>query len=311
MTETAEAPMVGHNSKAVLELIEDEPGAIYDSPALLDDLLAEIDRAIEEHPIDLSTDRGRKAIASLAASISRRKSSIEDAGLARTEDWRKKTAAVNALKRRAGDELSARRDKARKPLSDWEAEEKARGERIVSQIEIIEAAGIIEATLTVEKIDARLAHLATIEITEEAFGEYAARAQAAWRRSHAALTDARPMIEQREKEQAELAELRREREARQAEDARKAAEEAKEREIEAARAEAAEKAAAVERARREHEEALAKAEADRRSRDYAHREKVRGEAHAALQETGLGPKQATKVLDAIIAGAIPHIEIKF
>lgn len=314
MTESTEAPApIGHNSGTVLELVENDPGIIYSQPSLLDDLLAEIEKKIEEREIDLSSDKGRKEVTALSASISRRKASIEEAGLAKTEAWRKATKAVNDLKKLVSEKLGDLRDKARAPLTTWEDEQKERGERIAEQIAWLEETSVVPLDATVAQIDDRIAALARAkdQITEENFGEYLARAQAAYNRASATLADARPRIAQAEKDREELAALRKEREDRAAAEKAKADQEARDKETEAAKADAAAKAAQAERDRLAKEEADKKAEADLRARDFQNRCRVLEAAGVALVEIGIPKNKVQPLLAAIAEGKVPHVSIQF
>lgn len=312
-----EAPAaIGHNSGSVLEMIENDPGAIYDSPGLLDDLLAEIRKQIDEREVDLTTKKGREAVTGLSSSISRRKASIEEAGKARTEEWRKRTAAVNAIKKRAEDELGTLRDLARAPLNKWEKEQKERDDRIAAQIEWLDRAGNIPVGASLADVDKALEGLARAkeQITEENFGEFTARALNAYRKAHDTLSEARPRIEKDEADRAELAALRAEREAE--EKAKREAEAARLREEQEKLVAESAAARAKEEAERERlrAEAAQKAEADRRARDFENRERVKGEILDALT-TGHGlvgsRASASRIFEAIAEGKIPHVTIEF
>lgn len=112
------------------------------------------------------------------------------------------------------------------------------------------------------------------------------------------------------KREAEAA-ARREQEARDAE-ARRQVEEAE------ARAREAERAAAAERQRIADLEAAQKAAADaeaqekaRREADIAHREQVIDAAAEAIAKLGLTKKLATAVVNAVAAGNVPNMEVRF
>ncbi len=308
------APGMGHNKGPILEIVEANPGIIYEDPEALDDLIAALKGEIDVREIDLSTTKGREAIAGMAAMISRRKVSIEEAGKARTEEWRKKTAAVNAIKKKAEEELSELRDLARSPLTKWEKEKKDRDDKIARSIERLDSASVIPAGTTSAQIESLIARLeeAKARITEEEFGEFTARAMNAWRKALDAASEALPKIRQEEADREELAKLRAEREARdraarEAEEASRLAEQTKLTEEAAA-------ARALEEAQREKDRlaAIEREEQIRRARDFEHRSKIKEDAVIALREVcDLPLRKAEKLFDAIAEGKIPNAYIQF
>jgi colicin import membrane protein len=345
-SETSDLPAaaIGHNSIPAGEMVEADPSVIYREKGVLEALLAEVDASIEEHPKDLTTEKGRKAIASLAASIARKKGPIVDAGLTLTEGWRKQTAAVNLIKKYVETEFDKRRDLARKPLDEWETKDKERRDRIAGVIDQIDALGNIPPGATVENIEDSLAALKTIDITEADFGEFAARAQASWRKAHGLLTDARDRAEQADKERKELEELRAEKAQRDQEEQDRedklAAEAAEQQRIADAATEAADKVRReaqseiddakkraddaqreLDRIKEENDKAekdrlAAKAKADKeeadRAADQEHRSLImRAATEAIIEHGGIGEDRAKKIVLAIAAGSVPHTSIKF
>ena len=108
--------------------IKPEQAPVLFSPNGLDAFLEQIKQAVNEVP-DLSTDKGRKRIASLAAQVSRSKTAIEKPG---REYLKRLKAAVKPAEqeiKRFVDECDALRDATRQPLTEWEAEQ----ERIAAE----------------------------------------------------------------------------------------------------------------------------------------------------------------------------------
>jgi hypothetical protein len=101
-----------------------------DGGAQIDPILARIEAEVRSHAPDVTTDKGRKAIASLAYKVSQSKTALDNAGKKLTEDQKQAIAAVDAARKKIRDRLDALRDEARKPLTDWESAEDARAERI-------------------------------------------------------------------------------------------------------------------------------------------------------------------------------------
>ncbi len=338
---------IGHNSIAIGEMVKEEPSIIFRDEAALPALLKEIEGEIDALPVNLDTDSGRKAIASLAYSISTRKTPIVAAGKALTEDWRKQTAAVNVLKSKVEEEFDKLRDKARAPLTKWEQAEKAREERVATALIVFDKAPIVPAGATVEEVDHIIAQVEAVVI-DGAFRESKDRATTAKATALAKLAEARAAIVQAEAEREELEKLRAERQEREkaaqaAEEKRLAEEEerqriaaAERRAVEAAEAKVkAEADAAIAAERRKAEEAaqalsdeqrrqreakaaeearvVAQAAEDaRRQADIEHRGNVmRAAKEALIEHGGIGEATAKKIVLAIVAGTIPAVTLKF
>lgn len=337
---------IGHNSASYLQMIEADPAIVYRDDDALPGLAAEIEALIAAASGDVGTKKGREAIASLAHSISRRKTPILDAGKRLTEDWRKKTAEVNGRKSQVERDLDALRDKARAPLDAWEAAEKARiakTDAAMSRFRYLMKPPIGHTTV---EFDADIAAVEAIEITDD-FGDQRDAAEDLKVEALTALRAGRAAFVKAEAEREELARLRaaeeerqraeREAEAKRAQEAaeaeriataeRRAAEQAEARvkaEQEAAlaaerrKAQEAQDALAAEQRRQaeakaaEERAAAAKAAADaERAADIAHRGKIMGEAKTALMTLDLDEAKAKQIVLAICAGTIPHTRISF
>lgn len=185
----------------------------------LDELLARIRQETATIVPDVSTAGGRKEIASLAYKIARSKTTIDDAGKTLVAEWKAKSAAVDAARKKARDYLDTLKDEVRKPLDEWEAEQ-ARLER--------EAAKKAED----ERKAAEAARLAEIEAREREIREreeaIAARERAEAQRVAAEKADRER--QEREERIRQEAEAKAQRDAREAiERAAREAEEAKDR----------------------------------------------------------------------------------
>lgn len=337
---------IGHNSASYLQMIEADPAIVYRDGEALPGLIAEIDALIAAASGDVGTKKGREAIASLAHSISRRKTPILDAGKKLTEDWRKKTAEVNATKSEVEKKFDALRDKARAPLAAWEDAEKARVAKIEQAMSNLRYMMKPPIGHTTAEFDIDIAAVEGIEITDD-FGDQRDAAEDLKVEALTALRAGRAAFVKAEAERAELARLRaaeeerqraeREAEAKRAQEAaeaeriaaaeRRAAEEAEARvkaEQEAAlaaerrKAQEAQDALAAEQRRQaeakaaDERAAAAKAEADAaRAADIAHRGKIMGEAKTALMTLELDEAKAKQIVLAVCAGSIPHINISF
>lgn len=92
----------------------------------LDLIIAKIEAEVKSVVLDISTEEGRKQIASLAYKVARSKTALDTMGKGLTEEWKAKAGAVDAERKRMRDRLDAIRDEVRAPLTAWEDQEKAR-----------------------------------------------------------------------------------------------------------------------------------------------------------------------------------------
>ncbi|RIJ15994.1 hypothetical protein D1227_06215 [Henriciella mobilis] len=331
----ADTATIGHNSAAVGEMLAEDPALIFRDPSMLDALVREIEGEIEAREIDTETDKGRKAIASLAYSIARRKAALDDAGKALNEDHRKAINAVDAVRRDLRDRLDSLKTTARKPLDEWEAAEEKR------KMAIDRARSIFRGALghfdTIEAVERMREQVQSLIVTEEVFGVQYETAAAEQKRALESLNEQDARIDREINERAELEKLRAEKEERERAEREKAKKEAAEKaeaeRIECERKKAADEAAEAER--RKHEAALeeerrkseaAQAELDRQKRereqeaaakakreaDQAHRSKIMTAAKEAIMEHGgIGEDRAKKIVLAIVAGSVPNVEVRF
>lgn len=281
----------------------------------LDSLLTRIRQETVTMVTDVTTVAGRKEIASLAYKVARSKTAIDDAGKELVADWKKKSAEVDAARKKARDYLDGLRDEVRKPLDDWEAEQDRIEAEKLAEIQRQKA----------EEEAARLAELerreAEIRAKEEAFRktEEEARAKAAAEqaeRDRVAREDAiRAEAEAKAKRDAEEAVRAAERAAQEAQEReRLAAERAEQEKAEAVRqAELKAQREAEERERaRLAEEARVKAEEERKAANKAHQQRINKAAVAALiQYAGLDEETAKKVVIAIATKQVPAVSINY
>jgi len=196
-----------------------------DGGAQIDPILARIEAEVRSHAPDLTTDKGRKAIASLAYKVSQSKTALDNAGKKLTEDQKQAIAAVDAARKKIRDRLDALRDEARKPLTDWEAAEEARAERFKQTLDELRNHGMTGFE-TPDEIKAAADTIKAIVVGND-FGPALEIANAA---REASLLTLRAMYQaavQRDKDAAELAELRAAAEARAEADRVRAEREAK------------------------------------------------------------------------------------
>ena len=218
---------------------------------------------------DLNTAKGRRAYISMAANVRSTKTAIDDAGKKLVAEMKKRPALVDASRKKVRDSLDELAVEIRKPVTDWEAEQKEK-EFNAMWDEALE----LDAKITAERAAALAAKI-------ESDHEMALLMNEKFDRKR---EEARQKAEQAKREHEER--IKREAE----EKARREADEAAKREIEAAAAREREALLAKElaererieseqRAEREKKEALAKAERER----IAAEEKAQREKEEAIQ----------------------------
>ena len=244
---------------------------------------------------DLKTRKGRERIASLSATVSKRKASVEKPGRDYLRHIKTLPKVVEDELREFVSTMNTLRDEIRQPLTDWEATEQVRKDRHVDAVQSIHdfcldlsdinAAALLESIASVEAI--RMGY------QWEEFEAEAARAKDS---TLVALRAALIKREQYEAEQAELARLRAEKEAqaqrdREAEIARQSAEKANQ---EAERRAQAEREVAAKREQALIDQAAARQrEAEQATRDAeAAAERQRRQLQLQAEQAQLAAEQA-------------------
>jgi hypothetical protein len=237
-------------------------------PNGLDQILDKIRTEVALHVPDISTERGRKAIGSLARKVASSKVRLDDLGKELVCEVKAQVGTIDAERKRMRDELDQLRDDTRRPLTEWEDKERARVQ--AHEDAVAEMTNMVPAE-SLEGIDAQMKRVDEHSGRDrQEFKERYTRAieGALWRLGKAAKD-----IKTRQEEQAELARLQKlEAERQQFEREERIKAQA------AAEAKAAAEARALEEA--EAAERAAKAEHDRiqREKDEAEVRAQRAEA---------------------------------
>ncbi|HBR2264343.1 TPA: hypothetical protein L9P22_004289 [Klebsiella pneumoniae] len=307
--------------------------AVFTNNDQLDPLIEAIEKEARSLVPDVTTKKGRDAIASMAHKVARSKTYIDNAGKDLVAELKALPKQIDESRRVVRERLDALKDEVRRPLTEWEAEQ----ERIKAEEAML--ALHVEALVMNEDFDRQMA--ARIEsdhemalLMNDAFDrEQADKAAEAERQriAHeeeikrlAAAAAAREVEQraQREREEAALREAALKAQAEQEERDRIAAEQKAEADkqaaIEAERRKAQEEADRIRREADQREQArLAeeKRKADeqaRREADVKHRKAVGTEiVKSLLANTSLTREQAIEVLTAVKDGRIPHTGISY
>lgn len=307
--------------------------AVFTNNDQLDPLIEAIEKEARSLVPDVTTKKGRDAIASMAHKVARSKTYIDNAGKDLVAELKALPKQIDESRRVVRERLDALKDEVRRPLTEWEAEqERIKAEEAMNALHA-------EALAMNEEFDRQLAariesdHEMALLMNDALDREQAEKKAEAERQriAHeeeikrmAAAAAAREVEQraQREREEAALREAALKAQAEQAERDRIAAEQKAEADkksaVEAERRKAQEEADRIRREAEQREQArLAeeKRKADeqaRREADVKHRKAVGTEiVKALLANTSLTRDQAIEVLTAIKDGRIPHTGISY
>lgn len=305
---------------------------VFKSSDQIEEILAKVEREVMSFVPDVSTAKGRKEIASLAYRVAQTKTYLDSLGKDLVAELKEIPKLIDGNRKTVRDRLDALKEKARQPLSDYEAEqerikeaESARiaAEKLAAEIDLAHREALIDnyefdrerAEAAAEAERQRIAH--EEEIARQAIeqAKLEAEAQAQRDREAAAQREAQ-LIAQAEKEKADriAAQERAEREAKEAQErterlAKEAREQA-EREKQQAVEDAQRKAAEAEAARRAEEKRIAD-EAAKREADVEHRRAINRQSVAELVAAGLPEDCAQKCVAAIAKGSVAAIRITY
>lgn len=160
--DVVELALIGKTSP--LQLFEDRG---------LDPIIGKIRDEVKKHVADISTERGRKAIASLSRKVASSKVRLDDLGKELVSELKAQTTAIDAERKRMRDELDSLRDETRKPLTDWEEAEKSRVQSHEDALKTIADLANVPFGASVGDLTDRLATVNTI--SERDWQEFAAR----------------------------------------------------------------------------------------------------------------------------------------
>jgi hypothetical protein len=302
---------------------------VFTEPGAIEPWLDHVRKGVADFVPDLTTLRGRKAIASMAFEVTKSKTYLLKEGKELADEQKAIPKVIDATRNRIKDELEALATQVRKPLTDWEVADEA---RVATHRQII--ARITErstnmADKTVAELKDALAAVEAEDVTADACEEFLSEYERARDASVLILKTLIPLREKAEADAAELIQLRAEKAARDERDAfeadmleRQAAEKARAEQAAARKVEdertATEAAAQLvrdteARLAREAQEAAAREaeEALKRQNDEANVEAINNEIIRALIGAGISEMDAVAVLGLIANGSVPHVSVTY
>lgn len=237
--------------------------AVFTNNDQLDPLIEAIEKEARSLVPDVTTKKGRDAIASMAHKVARSKTYIDNAGKDLVAELKALPKKIDESRRVVRERLDALKDEVRRPLTEWEEEqERIKAEEAMNALHA-------EAMAMNEEFDRQLA--ARIESDHE---------------MALLMNDAFDRVQAEKKAEAERQRIFREEEmVRRAEEkAKREAAEQAQREIDAAAAREREAILAKERAEREQREAAERAEREKQAAIEAERRKAQEEADRIRRE---------------------------
>jgi hypothetical protein len=187
---------------------------VYSKEKGLEPWLQQIRTKIDGFTPDISTRKGRDAIASMAYAVARSKTALDDVGKKLVADLKEVPKKIDAERKRVRDTLEAWQEEVRRPLNEWQAAEDARVDKHNDAIQRIKALAIDLDGIIAEDLANRLAQLEAISLGES-WEEFEAEAARAKDKSLSVLRAALTARQQYEADQAELARRRAEDELRE------------------------------------------------------------------------------------------------
>jgi len=178
-----------------------------------DSILEQIRKEVKSFVPDLTTEAGRKHIASLAYKISRSKTALDVMGKTLVAGKKEEISQVDAERKRMRDVLDGLKDEVRKPLTDWENEE---SERLQGCRDTIDGYEILarecEASWQTHPIAVMKDYISNIQSSECDWKEFKAKANNVKTASIIRIEDCIAKRTKYDAEQAELAALRKKQE---------------------------------------------------------------------------------------------------
>lgn len=306
--------------------------AVFTTKEQLDPIIETIEKEARSLVPDVSTRKGRDAIASMAHKVARSKTYIDNAGKDLVAELKALPKQIDESRRIVRERLDALKDEVRRPLTEWEAEqERIKAEEAMNALheEALEMnikfdqelAAKFEADhemalLMNDAFDRdreerrRLAEQAQRERDERLKQEAAEQARRDAEAKHKAEIEAASRREAEEKARAEAAERQR------IESEQRAAREKQEAEARAER----EKAAAVEaerlKARQAEEKRLAEEkriadEAAARAANIAHQKRINNEAKEDFVKGGIPEEFARKAVELLARRQVRNSSINY
>lgn len=307
--------------------------AVFTNNEQLDPIIEKIEKEARSLVPDVSTKKGRDAIASMAHKVARSKTYIDNAGKDLVAELKALPKQIDESRRIVRERLDALKDEVRRPLTEWEAEQerikveekaKREAEELAKEIELAHREALLDnieydrdvAERKAEAERQRIAHeeelkrQASEQAKREAEEKAAAELAAAKKREEDAIA-ARAKAELLAKQTQERAEQEAKDAAAKAEAEKKAAIAAEQRKAQEEADRIKREAEAKEASRLAEEKRIADEKAKREA-DVKHRKAIGADIVKSLTEnSSITRDQAIEVLTALMNGLVPHANINY
>jgi len=267
--------------------------SVFSADKGLDPYIAKIKAEVDGFIPDVTTKKGRDAIASMAYKVAKSKTYLDNCGKELVAELKQIPARIDSERKRMRDMLDAMKDDVRKPLTDWEESEANRISEIKQRIESFNP---IPDLTDADSSDLQSAlDIVNSIIIDESFAEFIADAARSKVAAVSAVTDALIRRKAHEEKEEELARLRKEAEEREQKErderiAREAADAARIK----AEQDAKEELARVEKAAQDERDAAAKREADAKAESDRRELELKLEAERSAREALEAQQRAEK-----------------
>nr|WP_318385082.1 hypothetical protein [uncultured Enterobacter sp.] len=318
--------------------------AVFTTKEQLDPLIEKIEKEARSLVPDVTTRKGRDAIASMAHKVARSKTYIDNAGKDLVAELKALPKQIDESRRIVRERLDALKDEVRRPLTEWEAEQERIAAEKAAEEERLRIEAEEKAAIEALKKQFEADHEMALLMNEKFDREAQEKAEEAERQRIAHEENLkREAAEQAKREVEEKAERERAEAARREAELKLKAEQAERDRIAAEQKAEADKKAAAEKAEREKQEAIgaekrkAQEAADKvrreaeakeaarlaeekriadeaaaREADVKHRKAIGTEiVNALTSHTSITRDQAIEVLTALKDGLIPRTKINY
>ena len=307
--------------------------AVFTNNEQLDPIIEKIEKEARSLVPDVTTKKGRDAIASMAHKVARSKTYIDNAGKDLVAELKALPKQIDESRRIVRERLDALKDEVRRPLTEWEAEQERIKAEEAAKIKAEEDRKKFEsdheiALLMNDAFDREVAEKKAEEERQRIAHEEELKRQAAEQAKREAEEKAAAELAAAKKREEDaiaakaqtelLAKQAQERAEQEAKDAAAKAEAEKKADIEAEQRKAQEEADRIKR-EAEQKEAARLAEEKRiadekakREADVKHRKAIGSDIVKSLTEnSSITREQAIEVLTALMNGLVPHTNINY
>jgi len=179
-------------------------------PGMSADVLDKLEIEVRDQAskLDISTDAGRKAIASLAHKVAKSKTGLDAAGKDLVAGEKARLKLIDTERGKVWDRLEALQEEVRRPLTEWEEADKIRCAKLEADVMTMASYGSIPYGSTTADIESLISKVDALKLTN--MMEFTSRAELAEAQTRKALGSALAEAKQRDADKAENERLRKE-----------------------------------------------------------------------------------------------------